>query len=158
MKEQQRYWIGKSFGCSVRFDLDTDSSESIEVFTTRPDTIFGVSFIVLAPEHPLVNQITTTENSQNVNEYVKKTSNKSDLDRQSESKHISGEFTGAYAIHPFTNNKIPIWIGDYVLLSYGTGAVMSVPCGDQRDYDFAKKMNLPIPNIFKSIDISKSLY
>ena len=158
MKEQQRYWIGKSFGCSVRFDLDTDSSKSIEVFTTRPDTIFGVSFIVLAPEHPLVNQITTTENSQNINDYIKKASNKSDLDRQSETKHITGEFTGAYAIHPFTNNKIPIWIGDYVLLSYGTGAVMSVPCGDQRDHDFAKKMNLPIPNIFKSIDISKEAY
>lgn len=158
MKEQQRYWIGKSFGCSVRFNLSEDNSKSIEVFTTRPDTIFGVGFIVLAPEHPLVDEITTPENSQNVNEYIKKTSNKSDLDRQSETKHITGEFTGAYAIHPFTNNKIPIWIGDYVLLSYGTGAVMSVPCGDQRDYDFAKKMNLPIPNIFKSIDISKEAY
>jgi len=158
LKEQQRYWIGKSFGCSVVFKLEKDNTKSIEVFTTRPDTIFGVSFMVLAPEHPLVNEITTQDNIKDVNEYVKQASNKSDLDRQSESKHITGEFTGAYAIHPFTNKKIPIWIGDYVLLSYGTGAVMSVPCGDQRDYDFAKKMNLPIPNIFKSIDISVEAY
>ena len=158
LKEQQRYWIGKSFGCSVEFKLEKENTKSIEVFTTRPDTIFGVSFMVLAPEHPLVNKITTEDYLKNVTEYVKLASNKSDLDRQSESKHISGEFTGAYAIHPFTKKKIPIWIGDYVLLSYGTGAVMSVPCGDQRDYDFAKKMNLPIPNIFKSIDITTEAY
>ena len=158
LKEQQRYWIGKSFGCSVEFKLEKENTKSIEVFTTRPDTIFGVSFLVLAPEHPLVNKITTEDYIKNVTEYVKLASNKSDLDRQSESKHISGEFTGAYAIHPFTKKKIPIWIGDYVLLSYGTGAVMSVPCGDQRDYDFAKKMNLPIPNIFKSIDITSKAY
>ncbi|MDG1842484.1 MAG: leucine--tRNA ligase [Crocinitomicaceae bacterium] len=158
LKEQQRYWIGKSFGCSVEFKLEKENTKFIEVFTTRPDTIFGVSFMVLAPEHPLVNKITTEDYLKNVTEYVKLASNKSDLDRQSESKHISGEFTGAYAIHPFTKKKIPIWIGDYVLLSYGTGAVMSVPCGDQRDYDFAKKMNLPIPNIFKSIDITTEAY
>ena len=130
----------------------------VRIFTTRPDTIFGVSFITLAPEHELVLKITTAANQQKVQEYIQKTAGRSERERMADVKTISGQFTGAYAIHPFTNEKIPIWIGDYVLASYGTGAVMSVPCGDQRDYDFAKHFNLPIPNIFANVDISQEAY
>ncbi len=157
IKEQQRNWIGKSVGASVFFMID-GHNEKIEVFTTRPDTIFGVSFMVLAPEHLLVEKITTSEYKEKVTEYQKEASLKTERDRQANVKDISGEFTGAYAIHPFTGEKIPIWIGDYVLASYGTGAVMSVPCGDQRDWDFAKYFNLPIKNIFKDIDVSEGAY
>ncbi len=160
IKDQQRNWIGKSLGSSVVFEVE-NSDKKIEVFTTRPDTIFGVSFMVLAPEHPFVNgesEITTEEFKEKVKDYQKNAALKSERDRQSEVKNISGQFTGAYAIHPFSGKKIPVWIGDYVLASYGTGAVMAVPCGDQRDYDFAKHFNLPIPNIFKDIDISEKAY
>ncbi len=132
-----------------------DSGWEIEVFTTRPDTIFGVSFMTLAPEHELVSKIVTDEQKAEVETYVKVTSKRSELDRMADVKTISGVFTGAYALHPFTGKKIQIWIGDYVLASYGTGAVMSVPCGDQRDYDFAKHFNIEIPNIFENIDISE---
>ncbi|MFV0566056.1 MAG: leucine--tRNA ligase [Flavobacteriaceae bacterium] len=123
----------------------------ITVFTTRPDTIFGVSFMVLAPEHELVSSITTPEQKAEVDAYIEATAKRSERDRMADVKTITGAFTGAYAEHPFTKQPIPIWIGDYVLAGYGTGAVMSVPCGDQRDYDFAKQFNLPIPNIFSPL-------
>lgn len=157
IKEIQRNWIGKSKGASVQFAVE-NSKETIEVFTTRPDTIFGVSFMVLAPEHPLVAELTTPEQKSKVEEYVRLASLKSERDRQSDVKNISGEFIGAYAIHPFTQEKIQIWIGDYVLASYGTGAVMAVPCGDQRDYDFAQHFGIAIKNIFKDIDISEEAH
>ncbi len=157
LKDSQTNWIGRSEGASVRFMVEGfDQKEAvIEVFTTRPDTIFGVSFMTLAPEHPLVEKITTSEQKAAIKSYIKATSKKSERDRMSDVKTISGEFTGAFALHPFTGDRIPIWIGDYVLASYGTGAVMAVPCGDQRDYDFAKFFDLPIPNIFKNVDISE---
>ncbi len=132
--------------------------DRIEVFTTRPDTIFGVSFMTLAPEHELVSKITTDEQKEAVEKYIKATAKRSELDRMADVKTISGVFTGAYAEHPFSKAPIPIWIGDYVLAGYGTGAVMSVPCGDQRDYDFAKHFNIEIPNIFEGIDISKEAF
>lgn len=161
LKESQRNWIGKSVGASVSFQVITNGakqSQSIEVFTTRPDTIFGVSFMVLAPEHDLVRQITTPEQKEEVENYITATAKRSERDRMSDVKTITGAFTGAYAEHPFTKKPIPIWIGDYVLAGYGTGAVMSVPCGDQRDYDFAKHFNIPIPNIFEGVDISEEAY
>ncbi|MEZ5173185.1 MAG: leucine--tRNA ligase [Bacteroidia bacterium] len=128
----------------------------IEVFTTRPDTIFGVSFLTLAPEHELVKQITTDEQRAEVEAYVQVAANRSERERMSDVKRISGVFTGAYANHPFTGEKIPVWIGDYVLAGYGTGAVMAVPAGDQRDYDFAKHFKLPIPEINEGVDISEA--
>tara|TARA_R110002049_G_scaffold35191_3_gene113763 strand:+ start:5539 stop:9141 length:3603 start_codon:yes stop_codon:yes gene_type:complete len=141
---------------SQRESVKSDSHNSerippvrgIEAFTTRPDTIFGVSFMTLAPEHELVSQITTPEQKAEVEAYITATAKRSERDRMADVKTISGAFTGAYAEHPFTKEPIPVWIGDYVLAGYGTGAVMSVPCGDQRDYDFAKHFNIPIPNIF----------
>jgi leucyl-tRNA synthetase len=157
IKDQQRNWIGKSIGCSLQFQI-ADSKLQIEVFTTRPDTVFGVSFMVLAPEHPFVDQITTVEYAEGVANYKKEASLKSERDRQADVKNISGQFTGAFAIHPFTGEKVQIWIGDYVLASYGTGAVMAVPCGDQRDYDFAQHFNLAIKNIFANVDISEAAY
>jgi leucyl-tRNA synthetase len=135
-----------------------DLGWEIEVFTTRPDTIFGVSFMTLAPEHELVSQITTDEQKAEVEAYIEATAKRSERDRMADVKTISGVFTGAYAEHPFTKEPIPIWIGDYVLASYGTGAVMAVPCGDQRDYDFAKHFNIPIPNIFEGVDISEEAF
>lgn len=172
LKDSQTNWIGRSKGASVKFSVMSyelgvgetsshiphPSSLEIEVFTTRPDTIFGVSFMVLAPEHDLVSKITTAEQKEAVEKYVEATAKRSERERMADVKHITGVFTGAYAEHPFTKEPIPIWIGDYVLAGYGTGAVMSVPCGDQRDYDFAKHFNLPIPNIFKDADISEEAY
>ena len=160
VKDIQRNWIGKSTGCSLKFQLaDSKLTDSvIEVFTTRPDTVFGVSFMVLAPEHPLVDLITTEAYKTAIEDYKKTASLKSERDRQSDVKNISGQFTGAYALHPFTGEKIQIWIGDYVLASYGTGAVMAVPCGDQRDWDFAKHFQIEIKNIFENIDISEGAY
>ncbi len=157
LKESQRNWIGKSVGASVTFNVK-DHNETIEVFTTRPDTIFGVSFMTLAPEHDLVSKITTPEQKDEVNAYIEATAKRSERDRMADVKTISGAFTGAYAEHPFTKEPIPIWIGDYVLASYGTGAVMAVPCGDQRDYDFAKHFNIEIPNIFEGVDISEAAF
>jgi leucyl-tRNA synthetase len=157
IKETQRNWIGKSIGVSMKFNI-IGHDDSIEVFTTRPDTIFGVSFMTLAPEHELTLNITTKENRAEVQEYIRFASNRSEKDRISEVKKITGVFTGSYAEHPLTKEKIPIWIGDYVLATYGTGAVMSVPCGDQRDYDFAKYFDIDIPNIFKGKDISKEAF
>lgn len=161
LKESQRNWIGKSVGAAVTFKVVSNSAmpeATIEVFTTRPDTIFGVSFMTLAPEHELVSQITTPEQQAAVAQYVEATAKRSERDRMADVKTISGVFTGAYAEHPFTKAPIPIWIGDYVLASYGTGAVMAVPCGDQRDYDFAKHFNIAIPNIFEGVDISKEAH
>ncbi|MEC7770503.1 MAG: leucine--tRNA ligase [Bacteroidota bacterium] len=173
LKDSQTNWIGRSVGASVTFNvLDAERSRSdedvvstslnhpnqIEVFTTRPDTIFGVSFMTLAPEHELVAKITTPEQKAEVEAYVEATAKRSERDRMADVKTISGVFTGAYAEHPFTKEPIPIWIGDYVLASYGTGAVMAVPCGDQRDYDFAKHYNIAIPNIFEGVDISEEAF
>ena len=153
IKEIQKNWIGKSKGVSVIFKLENSENE-IEVFTTRPDTIFGVNFMVLAPEHELVNIITTAEQIDEVERYVNKAKLKSERDRQTDNI-VSGVFTGAYAIHPFTGNKVQVWIGDYVLVSYGTGAVMAVPCGDQRDWDFANHFGLDIINIFEEVDVTE---
>ena len=145
MKDMQRNWIGKSVGAMVSFPLK-NHAEKIEVFTTRVDTLFGVSFLVIAPEHDLVNQITTPAYKDAVDAYVKLCAAKSDIERQAE-KQISGQFTGAYVLHPFTQTEVPVYIADYVLAGYGTGAVMAVPSGDQRDYLFAKKFELPIISI-----------
>ena len=159
LKESQRNWIGKSVGAEVHFKVQ-DSDASIGVFTTRPDTIFGVTFMTLAPEHELVEKITTPEHKAAVEAYIEKTAKRSERERMADVKTISGVFTGAYAIHPFTKEPVPIWIGDYVLAGYGTGAVMAVPCGDQRDYDFANyfagQEGMPeIKNIFHNVDISE---
>lgn len=154
IKEVQRNWIGRSEGASVQFKVDGHDA-NVEVFTTRPDTIFGVSFMTLAPEHELVLQITTDEYREAIEQYIANAKLKTERDRQADVKNVTGQFTGAYVIHPFTGNKIPIWIGEYVLAGYGTGAVMAVPAGDQRDWDFAKKFNLSIPNIFEGVDISE---
>ena len=169
IKDIQRNWIGKSVGSSIQFKVDgqfeltaqggnIENDIYIEVFTTRPDTIFGVSFMVLAPEHDLVDQITTPEFTTQIADYKKSASLKSARDREADVKNISGQNTGAFAIHPFTGEKIQIWIGDYVLVSYGTGAVMSVPCGDQRDYDFAKHFGIEIKNIFENVDVSEAAH
>ena len=157
IKEAQRNWIGKSKGASIFFDV-VGNDQKIEVFTTRPDTVFGVSYVTLAPEHPLVAEITTEEYKAKVDAYVDYTSKRSERDRLADAKNITGEFTGAYAIHPFTGKQVPIWIGDYVLASYGTGAVMAVPAGDERDFAFANHFNLPIINIFKGQDISEAAF
>ncbi|MDE1205690.1 leucine--tRNA ligase [Tenacibaculum larymnensis] len=154
LKDSQTNWIGRSQGAMVSFDVDGHDAK-IDVFTTRPDTIFGVSFMTLAPEHDLVSRIVTDEQRKAVEEYIEATAKRSERDRMADVKTISGVFTGAYALHPFTGKQVPIWIGDYVLASYGTGAVMAVPCGDQRDYDFAKHFGLEIPNIFADVDISE---
>lgn len=130
----------------------------IDVFTTRPDTIYGVSFMTLAPEHELVSKITSESQKKAVYAYIKATAKRSERDRMADVKTISGVFTGAYALHPFTGKQVPIWIGDYVLANYGTGAVMAVPCGDQRDYDFAKNFELEIPNIFEGVDLSEAAH
>ena len=157
LKEMQRNWIGKSEGASIYFDLE-HHSEKLEVYTTRPDTVFGVTYMTLAPEHELVEKITTPEQQNAVDQYIKQIAGKSDRERQADVKSISGVFTGANALHPFTGAPIPIWIGEYVLAGYGTGAVMAVPSGDQRDFDFATHFKLPIINIFEGIDISEGAY
>src|SRR5665647_1206191 len=146
MKEMQRNWIGKSEGSEMQFAID-NSQLAIKVYTTRPDTIFGVDFLVLAPEHELVNQITTTEQHKSVDEYLTYVKSRSDRERLTEVKQLTGCFTGAYAVNPFDGKRIPIWIAEYVLAGYGTGAIMAVPCGDQRDFDFAKHFNIPVTNI-----------
>ena len=143
LKESQRNWIGKSEGTSLQFAV-CNSQETIEVFTTRPDTIFGVTYVTLAPEHKLVSKITTSENKTAVDEYVVWASNRSERERQADVKKITGVFTGVYVEHPFTKKAIPVWVGDYVLAGYGTGAVMAVPAHDIRDFAFAKNFNLPI--------------
>jgi len=157
LKDSQTNWIGRSQGAMVSFQIDS-YDEIIDVFTTRPDTIFGVSFMTLAPEHDLVSKITTETQKDAVQNYIKATAKRSERERMADVKTISGVFTGAYAIHPFSGEKVQIWIGDYVLAGYGTGAVMAVPCGDQRDYDFAKHFKIPIPNIFEGVDISEQAH
>ena len=157
LKDSQTNWIGRSEGASAVFKVNGHDAV-VDVFTTRPDTIFGVSFMTLAPEHELVSKITTVEQKSAVENYILATAKRSERDRMADVKTITGAFTGAYAEHPFTKKPVPIWIGDYVLAGYGTGAVMSVPCGDQRDYDFAKHFNIPIPNIFEGVDISEEAY
>ncbi|WP_266366861.1 leucine--tRNA ligase [Tellurirhabdus rosea] len=144
LKEQQRNWIGKSTGASVKFALETSPDQVVEVFTTRVDTIFGVTFMVLAPEHPLVEGLTTPEQKEAVEAYVAAAKLRSERDRMADAKTVSGVFTGSYCLNPFNGEKVPIWLADYVLAGYGTGAVMAVPSGDQRDWTFAKHFDLPI--------------
>ncbi len=148
IKESQRNWIGKSEGCIIQFSLSEPIADTsfIEIFTSRPDTIFGVTYIVLAPEHPLAPKITTPDLKEKVSHYINHIKNRNERERQTE-KNISGVFTGSYATHPFTQEKIPIWIADYVLYHYGTGAVMAVPAHDTRDHAFAKHFNLPIQQV-----------
>ena len=156
VKESQRNWIGKSEGALVKFGIK-GSDDFIEVFTTRPDTIFGVSFVTLAPEHELVSKITTPKQKEAVEAYIEATSKRSERDRMADVKTISGVFTGAYAEHPITKEPVPIWLGDYVLAGYGTGAVMAVPAGDERDFVFAKHFDIEIKNIFDK-DISERAF
>lgn len=157
LKEMQRNWIGKSTGASVNFKI-ADSKKSIEVFTTRPDTIFGVSFMVIAPEHDYVDELTSSEQKSTVEKYVSAAKNKSERERMADVKNVTGVFSGAYAIHPFTGQEIPIWIGDYVLAGYGTGAVMAVAAHDSRDYAFAKQFNLSILPVIEGGNIQEEAY
>ena len=156
VKEMQRNWIGRSEGAAVFFDVADHDDKKIEVFTTRCDTLFGVSYVVLAPEHDLVDQITTPEQKAAVKKYQEETSRRSDLERTDLNKDKTGVFTGAYAINPVNGEKVPIWISDYVLASYGTGAVMAVPAHDDRDYEFAKKYDLPIKRVIEGGDLDKA--
>jgi leucyl-tRNA synthetase len=156
-KEIQRNWIGKSYGAEIIFKVD-ETKETFTVFTTRCDTLFGVTYCVLSPEHPLVNKITTKEQKEAILKYQKECASKSDLERTELNKDKTGVFTGAYAINPVNNQKIPIWISDYVLASYGTGAIMAVPAHDERDYAFAQKFNIPIIPVIDGGDISKEAY
>lgn len=148
IKESQRNWIGKSKGAEIDFSL-SNSNITIKVFTTRPDTIYGVTFMVLAPEHPLVDEITTGEYIEKVNQYKEDSSKRSERDRMADAKTVSGQFTGAYAINPFTKEKIPVYIADYVLMGYGTGAIMAVPAHDERDHRFASYFSLPIKEVIQ---------
>ena len=155
MKEMQRNWIGRSEGAEIEFNLtpnpsyggEGNATPKLKVYTTRPDTIFGVDFMVIAPEHELVSQITTKEQQPAIDDYLSYVKSRSDRERMAEVKQVTGCFTGAYAINPFSGKPIPVWIAEYVLAGYGTGAIMAVPCGDQRDFDFAKHFNIPITNI-----------
>ncbi|KFC20820.1 leucine--tRNA ligase [Epilithonimonas lactis] len=157
LKDAQEYWIGKSQGAQVRFS--TENGETIEVFTTRPDTIFGATFMVLAPENPLVQNLTTSEQKVEVNNYIEETSKKTERDRMADVKNVSGAFTGSYGINPFTGKNIPVYISDYVLMGYGTGAVMAVPAHDERDHRFAKKFNLEIIKVVESdVDVQEEAY
>ncbi|MCX7835202.1 MAG: leucine--tRNA ligase [bacterium] len=161
-KNSQKYWIGKSEGALVKFPFETQEF-SIDVFTTRPDTLYGVTYVVIAPEHPLVVKITSPKQFSIVQEYVQKSIQISEIDRLNVEREKTGVFTGSYCIHPLTKERIPIWIADYVIESYGTGAVMAVPAHDDRDFQFAKKYNLPIkivikPNPFEDWDFSSSAY
>ncbi len=153
LKAMQRNWIGRSEGANVEFKLE-NADKYIEVYTTRPDTLFGATYMVLAPEHPYVKEITTDVQKEAVEKYIKSASLKSDLERTELSKDKSGVFTGSYAINPVNGEKIPVWISDYILISYGTGAIMAVPGHDQRDWEFATKFNLPIIEVLKGGDIS----
>lgn len=156
IKEMQRNWIGRSEGATITFKVD-GHDETFDVFTTRPDTLFGVTYLVLAPEHPLVDVITTNDQSDVVNAYQEQAAAKTDLERTELAKEKTGVFTGAYGIHPITNEKLPIWIADYVLYSYGTGAVMAVPAHDERDYEFAKVHKLPIKQVLEG-DITEQAF
>ncbi len=157
LKEQQRNWIGRSEGAELKFQV-VNSDLSIDVFTTRPDTLFGATFMTLAPEHELLEMIVTPEYRNEVMGYVMEAKNRSERERMAEVKKITGIFTGAYAINPFSQNKIPVWVGDYVLAGYGTGAVMSVPAHDSRDYAFAKHFNIPITEVVSGGNIAEESY
>ncbi|MDA3832323.1 MAG: leucine--tRNA ligase [Spirochaetales bacterium] len=157
IKAMQRNWIGKSKGADVIFPLE-EKSEIIEVFTTRPDTLFGATYMVLSPEHPLVAKITTDNQRSAVEHYVNKAAHKSDLERTDLAKEKTGVFSGAYAVNPVNSKKIPIWIADYVLISYGSGAIMAVPAHDTRDWEFAKAFDLPIIEVLKGGDIDKEAF
>ena len=153
LKDSQEYWIGKSQGAQVTFEVE-NSEEQISVFTTRPDTIFGATFMVLAPENPLVEKLTTEEQKAEIENYIEDTSKKTERDRMSDVKNVSGAFTGSYAVNPFTDEKMPVYISDYVLMGYGTGAVMAVPAHDERDHRFAKKFGL---NIVKVVETDEDI-
>lgn len=157
VKEMQRNWIGRSEGAQVRFKIK-DSDKNFEVYTTRPDTLYGVCYTVLAPENPLVKEITTPEQKAAVEAYIKEVESKSDLERTDLNKDKTGVFIGAFAINPVNGEEVPVWIGDYVLASYGTGAVMAVPAHDQRDYEFAKKHDLPIKRVIEGGDLDKEAF
>ncbi len=157
IKEIQRNWIGRSEGATVHFSIK-DRKEKLEIFTTRPDTLFGVSFMVLAPEHEWIGLITTDAQKDEVENYILQTKKKTERDRISDVKNVSGAFTGAFCIHPFTGEEIPVWIGDYVLGGYGTGAIMAVPGHDQRDYDFAKNFNLPIREVVEGGNLAEEAF
>ncbi|HEK4202759.1 TPA: leucine--tRNA ligase [Staphylococcus aureus] len=157
LKDMQRNWIGRSEGSKVSFDVDNTEGK-VEVFTTRPDTIYGASFLVLSPEHALVNSITTDEYKEKVKAYQTEASKKSDLERTDLAKDKSGVFTGAYATNPLSGEKVQIWIADYVLSTYGTGAIMAVPAHDDRDYEFAKKFDLPIIEVIEGGNVEEAAY
>ena len=156
-KEMQRNWIGKSVGAEVTFKID-ENDETFKVFTTRPDTLFGATYCVLSPEHPLVDKITTKTQKEEIDNYKKEAATKSDLERTELNKDKTGAFTGCYAINPVNGKRIPIWISDYVLMTYGTGAIMAVPAHDERDYEFAKKFKLEIIPVLEGADITKEAY
>ena len=157
IKELQKNWIGKSEGVELGFDID-GHNDTINIYTTRPDTLFGASYMVLAPEHTLIHSIVTDEQRSKVEAYIEETKKKSDFDRTEVNKDKTGVFTGSYAINPFSKEKIEIWIADYVLISYGTGAIMAVPGHDERDWEFASKYNLPIVEVVEGGDVSKAAY
>ena len=157
LKEMQRNWIGKSEGCEMFFEVK-DQDEKLKIFTTRPDTVYGVTFMVLAPESKYVDIVTTDEYKDAVQAYVKGAGKRTELERMSDTRTVTGQFTGAYAINPFTGNEIPIWISDYVLAGYGTGAIMAVPAHDSRDYAFAKKFSVPIIPLIEGADVSEESY
>jgi leucyl-tRNA synthetase len=158
IKEAQRNWIGKSEGAMVRFNVAGKPGRYIEVFTTRPDTIFGATFITLAPEHELIEELTSEDNQDAVKKYTTYARNRSERERIADVKKITGQFTGAYAVHPFTGKNIPVWTADYVLSGYGTGAVMAVPAHDSRDYSFARYFSLDIIEVVKGGDISSEAF
>ena len=162
LKEMQRNWIGKSRGAEVEFELDEASTDgvkgSIRVFTTRPDTLFGATYMVLSPEHPLVEAITGSAQREAVTEYIEQAANKTDLQRTDLAKEKSGVFTGAYALNPVNGERLPVWVADYVLSSYGTGAIMAVPGHDERDWEFARRFELPIVEVVRGGDISQSAH
>ena len=157
IKTSQRNWIGRSEGADVLFKLENGEDE-IQVYTTRPDTLFGATYMVLAPEHPLVKKITTEENMEAVEAYLEKAARKSDLERTDLAKEKTGVFCGAYAVNPVNNDRIPIWVADYVLISYGSGAIMAVPAHDTRDWEFAKEFDLPIIEVLKGGDVHKEAW
>ena len=159
LKEMQRNWIGKSEGTEVVFNVECDGKTTpVTIFTTRVDTIFGVTFMVLAPESELVSSLTSAERKEEVQDYVKQVRKKTERERISETKSVSGVFTGAYGINPLTGKKVPVWVSEYVLAGYGTGAIMAVPAHDSRDYAFARKFNLPIVPIIEGCDVSESSF
>ncbi len=158
LKAMQTNWIGRSEGANVRFAVENHPEESIEVYTTRPDTLFGATYMVLAPEHDLVEKITTSDQISAVREYQDMAAKKSDLERTELNKDKSGVFTGAYAINPVNGKKVPIWVADYVLISYGTGAIMAVPAHDDRDWEFAKTFNLPIIEVLQGGNVEEAAF